>query len=81
MMKEEVRKKIEEIKAGMKCLKGFKCADSGFEQLCKAIDFGLKGYLDCLEENHGTCPFALSFGNGHLCQCPLRVYLSKELKK
>lgn len=80
-MKEEDRKKIEEIMAGMQCPKGFQCAKSGFERLCKSKDFGLENYLDCLEEIPQDCPFALPFGYGHFCQCPLRVYLGKKLKK
>jgi hypothetical protein len=80
-MKEEDRKKIEEIMAGMQCPKDFQCSKSGFERLCKAKDFGLKEYLECLEENPRTCPFSVPFGYGHFCQCPLRVYLSKKLKK
>ena len=80
-MKDEDRKKIEEIMGGMKCSKNFKCAESGFEHLCRAKDLGLESYLDCLEKKPGECPFALSFGHGFLCQCPLRVYLAKKLKK
>jgi len=38
-MKEEDKKNIEEIISGLKCEKNFKCADSGFEILCKAKDF------------------------------------------
>jgi len=80
-VKDEDRSKIEELMAGMRCPKNFKCAENGFEHLCKAKDLGMKSYLDCLEENSSACPFALSFGNGHFCHCPLRVYLSKKLKK
>ncbi len=80
-MKDEDRKKIEEIMAGMQCPKKFKCAEHGFERLCKAKDIGLESYLGCLEENPSSCSFALSFGEGHLCQCPLRVYLFNKLKK
>ncbi len=80
-MKDEDRKKIEEILDRMICPKNFKCADSGFEQLCKARNIGLENYLDCLEENPSACLFALPFGSGYLCHCPLRVYLSRELKK
>jgi hypothetical protein len=80
-MKAEDREKIKEILDGMKCPKNFKCVNSGFENLCKAKDNGLENYLDCLESNPSTCLFALSFGHGYLCRCPLRVYLSKELKK
>jgi hypothetical protein len=80
-MKDEDRKKIEEILDRMICPKNFKCADSGFEQLCKARYIGLENYLDCLEGNPSACVFALPFGSGYLCHCPLRVYLSRELKK
>jgi hypothetical protein len=80
-MREEDKKKIEEIMSGMKCPKSFRCADSGFERLCRSKDFGIDNYLDCLEDDPRRCSFALSFGNGYLCQCPLRVFLAKKLKK
>jgi hypothetical protein len=35
----------------------------------------------CLEEDPSECPFAFSFGYRHMCQCPLRVYIAKKLKK
>ena len=80
-MNDEERKKIEEIMAGIKCPKNFECADSGFERLCKAKDVRLDNYLECLEENPSHCSFGLPFGNVHFCQCPLRVFLAKKLKK
>ncbi len=80
-MNEADRKKIEEIMAGMKCPKDFKCGKSGFERLCHARDIGIESFLDCLEDNPLSCSFALPFGLGHLCQCPLRVYLAKTLSK
>jgi hypothetical protein len=80
-LKEEDLEKIEAIIGKMSCPKMFKCADSGFEKLCKARDFGVQSYLDCLDENSDECPFALPFGDGYLCQCPLRVFLSKKLNK
>jgi hypothetical protein len=80
-MKDEDRKTIEEIISGMKCPKDFKCADNGFDELCKAEDFGVESYVKCLEKNASDCSFAISFGYGYLCQCPLRVYLAKKLKK
>jgi hypothetical protein len=70
--------KVEEIKAGMNCTKGFKCAESGFDQVCKAKDIGLKSYVDCLEEHAHGCTYALPFGDGYYCRCPLRVYLAKN---
>jgi hypothetical protein len=79
-MEEKDRKRIQELMAGMKCPKDFKCADTGFEHLCKAKDFGLDSYLECLEENPRNCQFYLPFGYGNFCQCSLRVYLAKKLK-
>ena len=50
-MKEEDKKKIQEIMSVLKCEKNFKCADSGFEILCKAKDIGVDNYLECLESD------------------------------
>ena len=80
-MKKEDKRKLEEIMAGVQCPKGFKCAEHGFERLCKAKDFGLESFLECLEENPQLCHFNQPFGDRYLCQCPLRVYLGKKLKK
>jgi len=80
-MKEEDKKKIEDIMGQMQCPKDFKCANLGFENLCRARDFGLEDYLECLEANPSQCRFALPFGEAHFCQCPLRVDLSKKLNK
>jgi len=79
-MEEEHKKKIEEIIEEMSCPKNFKCAESGFEKLCKAKDNGMEEFVDCLDDNARRCTFAIPFGDGHFCKCPLRVYLSKELK-
>ena len=79
-MREEDKKQIEEIMGEMKCPKDFSCAESGFESLCKARDEGFEHYLECLEDRPSACTFALPFGYGHFCQCPLRVYLAKKLK-
>ena len=80
-MNENYENRIKEITGQVKCPKDFRCAKSGFENLCKARDFGLEDYLECLEDNPINCKFSVSFGSGYLCQCPLRVYISKELKK
>jgi len=80
-MNEEHRKKIEEIMAGMVCTKAFKCAACGFEHLCKARDTDIENCLICLDAAPGQCPFAVPMGKRHLCYCPLRVYLAKELGK
>ena len=78
---EAQRKKVEEIIGGMSCPKDFQCAASGFEILCKAKDWGLEGHLECLEPDSRGCLFAVPFGHDHFCNCPVRVYLAKNLNK
>ncbi len=80
-MKEEDKKKIQEIMLAIKCEKDFKCADSGFETLCKAKKSGEDNRLWCIEFESEECSFGSSFGYGYLCKCPVRVYLAKRLQK
>lgn len=85
-MKEEDKKKIDEIIAGMTCPNNFRCAETGFEKLCKAQEVGLPEhrFLICEETNPETCTFSESYGAmkyGYFCHCPLREYLAKKLKK
>ena len=77
----EEKKKLEELIDHLSCPKDFRCAQSGFERLCSARDLGLESFLECLEEEAWGCRFALSFGEGYFCQCPLRVYIAKSLKR
>ena len=59
----------------------FECYKSHFGVPCKAEDIGFERYLECLEENPRPCQFSVPFGDGYFCQCPLRVYIAKKLKK
>lgn len=79
-MKEEYRKKIKETIGEMKCPKDFKCVESGFENLCKAKDYGMEKFLECLDANPLDCMFAFPFGYSYLCACPIRVYIPRKLK-
>ena len=78
---EELEKEIAEIIGDLKCTKNFKCYRSGFENLCKAKDFGNRFLLECLEEIPEECKFSVVFGRSYFCQCPLRVYIAKKMKK
>jgi hypothetical protein len=80
-MEEDYSKKIEEITSQFKCPRDFRCCKSGFRTLCKAKDIGLETFLECLEESPRDCQFSLPFADIYLCECPLRVYVSKKLKK
>ena len=80
-MIQEHRQEIETIASGLNCSKDFICYKSGFEKLCKARDFGMEEYIDCLEGKPEECEFSLPFGEGHLCKCALRIYIAKNLNK
>lgn len=74
-------KELQEVLDETTCQKGFICYRSGFETLCKAEDVGRKFVLVCLEENPEDCKFSFPIGATNYCQCPVRVYIAKKLKK
>jgi hypothetical protein len=78
---DELEKGIAEIIGGLRCPKDFRCYRSGFENLCKAKDFGNRYLLECLEETPEQCKFSVVAGGSCFCHCPLRVYIAKKLKK
>ena len=80
-MEKDHEKKVKEIIVDITCSKDVKCYKQGFKSLCKAQDIGLNTLLECLEEPPNDCQFSLSYGGMFLCECPLRVYISKNLKK
>jgi hypothetical protein len=79
-MDEAYKKEIEEIIGEMQCPKDFKCYKSGFEILCKATTIAGGSFLVCLEKDPQKCKF-VSLEYGYLCECPLRIYIAKKLKK
>jgi len=79
-MDEETKKEIEEIIGNMQCPNDFKCYQSDLEALCKAKSIGKTDSLLCLEKKPLKCKF-LSVGRGYVCECPLRYYIFKKLKK
>jgi len=81
IMRADEKKKIAEIMGTIYCTKNFQCAASDFSILCKAKDLYLDSYVECLEPNPHQCSFALSARNRYYCNCALRVYLIKKLRK
>ena len=87
IMDEKIREAIEELTERTQCPNNFRCAESGFEVLCKTWRVGPAGYLKCLEcaerleDETLHCKFALPFVYGYFCQCPLRACLCKKLKR
>lgn len=80
-MEPDHEKEIRQIIAEFDCPKDFICYKSGFSNLCKAEDIGFEPYLECFEESQEECMFALSYANVRYCDCPLRFYIAKKLKK
>ena len=78
---EELEKDIAKILGKLQCPKDFKCYRSGFEDLCKVKVVGTESQmLVCLEKQPKKCKF-VNLAGGYICECPLRAYIAKNLKK
>ena len=78
---EEFEKEVEEIIAKLQCSKDFQCKKSGFKDLCEARVGGAEPLLlVCCEKPPQSCKF-LNVLDGFVCECPVRVYIAKKLKK
>ncbi len=77
----EQKAKIDEIANGLECPKEFKCASSGFDTMCKAIDLGFETVLKCMEGDEEVCKFRVYLAEFKCCMCPLRSYIAKNLEK
>ena len=80
-MESDHEKEIKQLIAQFDCPKNFVCYKSGFDSLCKAEDIGYDPYLECCDESSEECMFLLSYANVRYCDCPLRFYIAKKLKK
>ena len=80
-MEPDHEKELQDIIGSLACPKDFKCYKSGFETLCKAKDIGLYSILECLEEDSALCLFSINVHDAYYCECPLRIYIAKRLKK
>lgn len=80
-MEKRVQEKIEAMIPNLHCNKNFACYKSGLKTLCRARDVGLESFVACLVEDPMTCKFSIHFGGIYFCQCRLRVYILKNLRK
>jgi hypothetical protein len=76
---EDHETRVRQVMTQVDCEKGFGCYRSGFMDVCKVRNRGPEEFLECLEEDACVCQFALSFGNGTYCLCPVRIYAATEL--
>jgi hypothetical protein len=80
-MESAIQEDIEKMIGGLQCPKEFSCYTSGSKNLCKTRDIGLESFVVCLINDPLTCRFSLQFGGLVFCQCKLRVYIAKNLRK
>ena len=86
-MEKKHKREIKEIMAKAACPKDYECFKNGFEKLCRAR--WMVNYTECLETNAcpyletDACPFKVGvlFGSGYICQCELRQYVKKNIRK
>ena len=69
----EQQQQLQAIKDKMNCPNDFRCEKSGFTVCGKVRRVG--ELLECFEVDRNLCPFALPFGYGHYCRCPLNNYV------
>ena len=80
-MEKVIQEHIEAMMAELQCPKEFSCYTSDLKNICKARDIGLESFVACLTADPMQCKFSILYGGIYLCQCKLRVYISKKLGK
>jgi len=81
MIQKEIHNQIEGMIDHINCPKDFVCYTSEFKSLCRAKDIGLESFVACLATDPLKCKFSIHFGGIFFCQCGLRIYIVKKLKK
>ena len=74
------QERVQEIMASMECPKGFPCYESNFEQMPNTKVVADGKVVECLEPKSATCSYALPFGFGRICTCPLRAYIAATFR-
>ena len=78
---EEHKEQIEKMIADIECSKQYDCCEPTSGPLCRVgITTGGR-FIECLDKRANTCSFAMSFGNGFFCKCPIRKFIAENYKK
>ena len=86
---EKQRKEMQKIMASMPCKIDFECYKSSSEKICKAEynEHGLVCKTSQMLDKpilSYDCDYMLYLGSAYdyyMCQCPLRIYIAKNLKR
>jgi hypothetical protein len=76
-MAQDNRLEIDRIRDSVRCEKGFPCCNVGVALAGKVKVIAGGKLLDCLEADVAECGFALPFGDGFFCRCPLRKHIAQ----
>ena len=68
-----------EKKKGL-CIHNFRCQNMDPSSLGPVAEMGLSKYVDALCDSM-DCEYALTFGEGRLCRCPVRIYIAHKYEK
>lgn len=80
-LSQETISEVEQLITTFKCPLDFRCYKSQFEEICDAVIIGDGKLVECTDEDAAKCGLSYSFGDGYFCECPLRVYVARTLKK
>jgi len=81
-MAENFKKHIQKLLKETPCKKKYNCLASDLEQLCNAKKmYGVKDFLECLEENPTKCNLSVPTGGKYFCNCPIRNLIKKHMNK
>ena len=72
---------VQKIIGDITCPKDFLCATVDRGSFVTTDKSGLTSLFVCLETRINACTFVDAGGEHHLCKCPIRSYLHRELKQ
>jgi hypothetical protein len=63
------------------CRNNFECYEKGIENFKKVKDSYNGVLLNALTDDAKYCPYAIAFGYGYFCHCPVLKYLYQNYRK
>ena len=76
---EEHRNAVGWIAEGIQCAHGFDCFKAGSVRLPRVREVVPGKLVECLEDTRQPCAFAVDFGTGRFCECPVLDYIRTRL--
>jgi hypothetical protein len=64
-----------------KCGNGYSCTKGSDDCLCPVEDDLSGRVLFVSENNRKACPYKMSYGYSHICNCPVRIEIFKRYNR